>query len=67
MLEQEQSPSWLFNVKAGATTILEDWQGFEKCVASFNHYSFGAICDFLIAGIAGIRPEIEYPVYKHSC
>lgn len=65
VLEQEQSPSWLFNVKAGATTILEDWQGFEKCVASFNHYSFGAVCDFLFAGIAGIRPEIEHPGYKH--
>ncbi len=65
VLEQEQSPSWLFNVKAGATTILEDWQGFEKCVASFNHYSFGAVCDFLFAGVAGIRPEIEHPGYKH--
>lgn len=65
VLEQEQSPSWLFNVKAGATTILEDWQGFEKCAGSFNHYSFGAVCDFLFAGIAGIRPEIDKPGYKH--
>lgn len=65
LLEQEQSPSWLFNVKAGATTILEDWQGFENCVASFNHYSFGAVCDFLFAGVAGIRPTIEQPGYKH--
>lgn len=65
VLEQEQSPGWLFNVKAGATTILEDWQGFEKRIASFNHYSFGAVCDFLFAGIAGIRPDIAYPGYKH--
>ncbi len=64
VLEQERSPSWLFNVKAGATTILENWQGFETCTASFNHYSYGAVCDFLFAGIAGIRPEIEYPGYK---
>ena len=65
VLEQEESPSWLFNVKAGATTILEDWEGFEKRVASFNHYSFGAVCDFLFSGVAGIRPEIEQPGYKH--
>jgi len=65
VLEQEQSPSWLFNVKAGATTILEDWQGFEKCVASFNHYAFGAVCDFLFASITGICPDIKHPGYKH--
>jgi len=65
VLEQEENPSWLYNVKAGATTILENWQGFEKCVASFNHYAFGAVCDFLFAGIAGIRPEIAHPGYKH--
>lgn len=65
VLEQEESPSWLYNVKAGATTILEDWQGFEKCVASFNHYSFGAVCDFLFAGIAGIQPEIDHAGYQH--
>jgi len=65
VLEQEQSPSWLFNVKAGATTILEDWQGFEKCTASFNHYSFGAVCDFLFAGVTGICPDIKNPGYKH--
>lgn len=65
VLEQEESPSWLFNVKAGATTILENWQGFQECTGSFNHYSLGAVCDFLFAGIAGIRPEIEHPGYKH--
>ena len=65
VLEQEQSPSWLFNVKAGATTILEDWQGFEKCAASFNHYSFGAVCDFLFTGVSGICLDIKHPGYKH--
>jgi len=64
VLEQEESPGWLFNVKAGATTILENWDGFEKCAASFNHYSFGAVCDFLFSRVAGIQPTLEYPGYK---
>ena len=65
VLEQEESPGWLYNVKAGATTILEDWQGFEKCRASFNHYSFGAVCEFLYSRVAGIQPQIDSPGYKH--
>lgn len=64
VLEQEESPGWLFNVKAGATTILEHWDGFEKCEASFNHYSFGAVCDFLFSRVGGIQPMIEHPGYK---
>ena len=37
MLENEDLPSWLAQVKAGATTVWEDWEG----KASHNHYSPG--------------------------
>lgn len=64
VLEQTQCPSWLFNVKEGATTILENWDGFVKHQNSFNHYSYGAVCDFLFEYTAGIRPMTEHPGYK---
>lgn len=51
MLENTQSPSWLAEVRAGATTIWEDWEGRE----SHNHYSPGAVCQWLFDTVAGIR------------
>lgn len=51
-------------VRDGATTIPESWNGFETCSSSFNHYSYGAVCDFLFKYIAGIRPVEEDPGYK---
>lgn len=31
---------------------------------SFNHYSYGAVCDFLFGAVAGIEPILETPGYK---
>lgn len=64
LLEQETAPSWLYNVKKGATTILEEWNGMETHVGSFNHYSYGAVCNFLFTTVAGIRPLFRDPGYK---
>lgn len=64
LLEQEGCPSWLYNVKKGATSILEEWNGMDTHVGSFNHYSYGAVCDFLFSRTAGIRPVIEKPGYQ---
>lgn len=68
VLEQESCPSWLFAVSKGATTIWESWRGISpdgEISGSLNHYSYGAVCDFLFAGIAGIRPVWDQPGYKH--
>lgn len=65
VLEQKEDPSWLKPVKDGATTIMENWRAYENRDASFNHYSYGAVCDFLFSGIAGIKPQKETPGYKH--
>ena len=65
VLEQETSPSWLYSVKLGGTTIPETWTGFEQIDGSLNHYSYGAVCDFLFSAVAGIRPTLETPGYKH--
>ena len=64
LLEQESSPSWLYNVKNGATTILEEWNGMVTHAGSFNHYSYGAVCNFLFTKTAGIQPVLSDPGYK---
>ncbi len=63
LLEQEDAPSWLYNVKKGATTILEEWCGMDTHTGSFNHYSYGAVCHFLFERVAGIRLHIADPGY----
>ena len=68
LLEQTSDPSWLYAVSYGATTIWESWRGIKsdaELTGSLNHYSYGAVCDFLFAGIAGIRPLWETPGFKH--
>ncbi|MFT3867888.1 MAG: family 78 glycoside hydrolase catalytic domain [Nibricoccus sp.] len=61
LLLQETFPSWLFQVKNGATTVWERWDGWtpEKgfqtiAMNSFNHYAFGSVGEFLYRQIAGI-------------
>lgn len=51
MLENDEVPSWLAEVRAGATTIWEDWEGR----ASRNHYAPGAVCQWLFDTVAGVR------------
>lgn len=64
ILEQTKNPSWLHAVTLGATTILENWDGMDQHKSSFNHYSYGAVCEFLFAYVAGIRPVWEHPGYE---
>ncbi len=69
MLMNESCPSWLYEVKAGATTVWERWDalaedgscpigddGIQGGMISFNHYAFGAVGDFFYRRIAGIEP-----------
>lgn len=64
VLEQTKSPSWLYPITLGATTILEDWTGMETHTNSYNHYSYGAVCDFLFSEVCGIKPSLDAPGYK---
>ena len=62
LLLQDTLPSWLYEVRKGATTIWEEWDGVNEkgeVKASLNHYSKGAICGWLFAGVCGIRVEGE--------
>lgn len=65
VLEQTKTPSWLHPVLLGATTILEDWTGLDEHMNSYNHYSYGAVCDFLFGAVCGIQPIIESAGYKY--
>lgn len=74
MLLNTKCPSWLYQVKMGATTIWERWDGLDEngeCpisddgtdkMISYNHYASGAVGDFLYKRIAGI--EAIEPGYR---
>ena len=74
MLLNEKCPSWLYEVRMGATTVWERWDGLDEngvcpigddgtdMMISYNHYSFGAVGDFLYRRVAGI--EAIEPGYK---
>ncbi|GIK74575.1 MAG: alpha-L-rhamnosidase [Chloroflexota bacterium] len=65
LLTQKTAPSWLYAVTKGATTIWEAWEGIDaegEPHASLNHYSPGAVVNFLHCKVAGI--EAAAPGYK---
>ena len=47
--------------KNGATTIWESWEGTQAQdgIASLNHYSKGAVCEWLFKTMCGIRMDGE--------
>ena len=58
LLLQDTAPSWLYEVKQGATTVWETWTGIDANghpSESLNHYSYGAICGWLFGGVCGIH------------
>lgn len=58
LLENEEVPGWLSMSKAGATTIWEDWDGpngTQGGIASLNHYSKGAVIEWLFTSMCGIN------------
>ena len=64
ILQQTTSPGWLHPITLGATTIPENWDGLDNFRDSFNHYSFGAVCQFLFEYVSGIRPTFDAPGFE---
>lgn len=71
LLLQDEFPSWLFSIKYGATTIWERWNGWtptegfgDPGMNSFNHYSFGAVDQWMHANIGGIDTDPAHPGFK---
>lgn len=72
LLLNESFPSWLYQVKMGATTIWEHWDGINDTgemwsadMNSFNHYAYGAIGQWLYEKMLGLNHDEENPGFKH--
>jgi alpha-L-rhamnosidase len=72
LLETKEFPSWGYSIEQGATSIWERWDGYIKGrglqsagMNSFNHYSFGAVGEWMYENILGIQLDIESPGFRH--
>lgn len=62
LLENEEIPGWLSMPKHGANTVWESWEGPYResgGTDSLNHYSKGAVTEWLFAVMCGIRVDGE--------
>ena len=65
LLFQDQEPSWMNMRNRGATTVWERWNGVSANgtpTDSLNHYSKGAVIDFLHQYVSGLK--IVEPGYR---
>lgn len=70
LLFRTESPSWLYQVEKGATTIWENWNAIRPdgtvTTSSFNHYALGSVGGWIYRHIGGLRRvgagwrEVEY-------
>ena len=72
LLFQRKNPSWLYSIDNGATTIWERWNSYMKesgmgpnGMNSFNHYAYGAVCQWIWQTCAGIASDPVQPGFKH--
>ena len=72
LLFQRKNPSWLYSVDNGATTIWERWNSYmldkgmgPRGMNSFNHYAYGAVCEWMWETMAGIQADVANPAFKH--
>jgi len=61
-------PGWLYQVERGATTIWERWDAlapdgsiYDPDMNSYNHYAYGAVCQWLFEDVAGLAPSSSKP------
>ena len=72
LLLQTDCPSWLFPVTQGATTMWERWNSYTReqgfgpvAMNSFNHYSYGAVEEWMMEYMLGVKADEQQPGYKH--
>ncbi|MCR5545673.1 MAG: glycoside hydrolase family 78 protein [Lachnospiraceae bacterium] len=72
LFESSEYASWLYPVTLGATSVWERWNSLSEetgfngnnAMNSFNHYSFGAVGDWMMSFQAGITTNEDYPGYE---
>ena len=71
ILQKDDCPSWIYEVKLGATTVWELWDGVNEdhsfnlfTMNSLNQYGFATIGDWMVKRLAGITPLS--PGYRKS-
>lgn len=65
LIQNDKYPSWLYPIEQGATSIWERLNGYtvengfggNNSMNSFNHYSFGAVGQWMMAYSAGIQRD----------
>jgi alpha-L-rhamnosidase len=64
LLLEDECPSWLYQVKMGATTVWERWDSMlpdgsvnPGSMTSFNHYALGAVADWMHRVVGGLAPD----------
>ncbi|HRR80384.1 MAG TPA: family 78 glycoside hydrolase catalytic domain [Planctomycetota bacterium] len=62
LIQSDKFPGWGFSIKHGATSIWERWDGWtpekgfqDPGMNSFAHYAFGAVYQWMVENIGGIR------------
>ncbi|MEY8332753.1 family 78 glycoside hydrolase catalytic domain [Lachnospiraceae bacterium 47-T17] len=72
LLLKKDFPSWLYQVKQGATTVWEHWDGkkpdgsmWSEDMNSFNHYAYGSIGKWLYEVCGGLKRDEKQPGYRH--
>lgn len=79
MVLRRESPSWLYQVDRGATTVWERWDAIlpdgsihsgamdtseGDSMISFNHYAYGAMIDWVYRTVAGLATDPDQPGYR---
>ncbi|MBQ7570920.1 MAG: glycosyl hydrolase family 18, partial [Bacteroidaceae bacterium] len=72
LLLQRNFPSWIYSIDNGATTIWERWYSYTRengmgpqGMNSFNHYAYGAVCEWIWETVAGIAADPANPGFRH--
>jgi len=71
MFLNRKVPGWLYQVDRGATSIWERWDAlsedgtiYDPDMNSYNHYAYGAVCQWLFEDVAGIKPLEDKPGFE---
>lgn len=69
VLLREEFPGWIYQIRLGATTVWERWDGIRPDgsfnghdMNSFNHYAYGSVGEWMYRRLAGI--DLLEPGYK---